>query len=302
MVFTNEVLTVLLYHIYSGQLFFSTAIVFVAIVAFDISRWLDTRPLARRVAAVLALLAIPLAGMSGTPLPLFLAVPTIVATLTYVFVGFGARPTVRRVLGAIAIITVLVAVTSEFPYHLSRPVSHRASEVFVVGDSLASGGFGELRPWPEVLGRHLDIPVTNLALPSDNASMALRNQVPHLSTSARVDQYVIVEIGGNDMLDGTPAKQFATALDQILTRASAGGRRQVILLELPLLPGRWQYGAIQRRLAAKHKGILVPKRILACVLLGKENTFDGIHLTQQGHDALAKELVRSLSWDVAQRQ
>ncbi len=285
----NELRAALLDHLYSGQLFFSAATLFLAIIVFDVSGWLDTRPLARRIAGVLALLAIPLGGMSGTPLPLVVAAAAILATLAYAFAGLGGRPAARRLLGALAAMAVLTAIFTELPYHRIRPLRHRALHLSVIGDSLASGGFGEQRPWPEILGRELGIPVTNLALPSDGATTALPNQVSRLSMPS-ADQTVIVEIGGNDMLEGTPAKEFAASLDQILTRAGAG-RRQVLVLELPLLPGRWQYGAIQRRVAAKHNATLVPKRILARVLLDEENTFDGLHLTQQGHDALARNLL-----------
>ncbi len=45
------------------------------------------------------------------------------------------------------------------------------------------------------------------------------------------------------------------------------------MFELPVIPGKWAYGARQR--------------VLAKVLVKKENTFDGIHLTQAGHDAIA---------------
>jgi acyl-CoA thioesterase I len=284
----------LLYHVYSGQLFFSAAMLVLAAVVSDLFGWLDPRPLTRRIAAFLTVLAVPLAALSGTPVRMMLAIPAIAATLGYALFGFGSRGRLRYSLGGLASALVAIAVAIEIPYHLRHSNEPTPSHVFVIGDSLSSGGFGERTPWPEILARHLRVPVTNLALPSDSAAMALQNQIPQLSTPASRNEYAIIEIGGNDMLEGVPPDAFAAALDAILSRAGAEGRRRIVLLELPLLPGRWQYGAIQRRLAAKYDALLVPKRVLARVLLGEGNTSDGIHLRQRGHDALALELARWL--------
>lgn len=287
--------SVLLYHAYSGQLLFSTAALFLAVAAADLCGLLDVRPRTRRVAGFLAVLAIPLAGLSGTPLPMILAIFALAATLAYGFIGFGARSGLRYSLGFAAMVAVLIVCAVEVPYHLRRHPHLHPSRLFVVGDSLTSGGFGERMTWPQLLGRNLGIPITNLALPSETAAMALRNQVPLLPARAQRDECVIIEIGGNDMFEGTPVDKFASALDGILTAARAGGQRTVILLELPLLPGGWQYGAIQRRLAAKHHALLAPKRILARVLLHRGNTSDGVHLLQQGHEALAGEVEQWLT-------
>ena len=283
---------VLLYHAYSGQLLFSAATLFLAAATADLCGLLDARALMRRGAGFLAVLAIPLAGLSGTPLPLLLAVFVLAATFDYALLGFGARRRLRYPLGVAAIVAVLMVCAIEAPYHLQRHPPLHPARLFVVGDSISSGGFGERTTWPELLGRKLGIPVTNLALPSETATTALQNQVPLLPVRAQRDECVIIEIGGNDMFDGAPGDQFAAALDGILTAARGGSQRTAILLELPLLPGRWQYGAIQRRLAAKHGVLLAPKRILARVLLGRGNTSDGIHLLPQGHEALASELER----------
>ncbi|HEY3054471.1 MAG TPA: GDSL-type esterase/lipase family protein, partial [Thermoanaerobaculia bacterium] len=284
----------MLYAIYSGQLFFAAAALFVAAAVFDISPCRDRRPVARRIAGFLALLSIPLAALSGTPVPLLLAIPTVTLTTAYVVMGFGPRR--RGVMAGAAIALCLLAVAWELPYHLRSPHVAIPSQLFVIGDSLSSGGFGEVTPWPDRLAREARVPTTNLAQPSDDTTGASVHQVPQLPEIADSSHCVIIEIGGNDMLDGRPIEQFAHALDRLISAAGATGRRRVIMLELPLLPGRWRYGAVQRRLAAKHRIVLVPKRVMARVLLRKENTFDGIHLTQRGHDALAREMAAWLDW------
>ncbi len=264
-----------MYALYSGQLFFAAVALFAVAVAFD-----QRRP--RRVTGFVALLSFPLAVLAAPPLPIAAAIVASSAALAYLIVR-------RRATAVAAIAASVLVVAIELPHHVRRPRIEKPRELFVIGDSLASGGFGERAPWPAVLARDTGIAVTNLALPSDDAATALQNQVPQLRGGATV----IIEIGGNDMLAGSPVRQFETALDAMIT--AAGG--EVILLELPLLPGRWSYGAAQRRVAAKHGSVLVPKRILARVLAARGNTSDGVHLTQAGHDALARDLAAWLRWE-----
>jgi acyl-CoA thioesterase I len=266
------------YFLYSGQLFFAAAASFAIAAALDHTRL-------RRVTGFLMLLSVPLAVLAAPPLPIAVAIIASAAAIAALVLRG------KRIAAAIAIASSVLVMAVEAPYHVRRPQVAKPREAFVVGDSLASGGFGEAAPWPSVLARETGVAVTNLALPSDDASMALRNQIPQLPS--RPGAAVIVEIGGNDMLAGASAKQFAASLDAILI---AAGRRDVILLELPLIPGRWSYGAAQRRLAAKHGAVLVPKRLLARVLTAPGNTSDGVHLRQAGHDELARELAEWLGW------
>jgi lysophospholipase L1-like esterase len=279
----------ILYHLYSGQLIFSAAALFLIVAAADLLGLLNHRPVLRRIAGFAAVLTIPVGALSGTPLPLALAIFVLVATLAYALFGFGAPGSRRHLLGGISIVAVLVVCAVELPYHLRRHSAIRCTRLFVLGDSLASGGFGERITWPKLLELRLRLLVTNLAAPSETAITAVDNQLPLLrQRQVSSDDCVIIELGGNDMLEGVPAPQFAAALDRILTTA----RGTVIVLELPLLPGRWQYGMIQRQAVRKHHALLAPKRILARVLLAPGNTSDGIHLLQQGHEALAGKIAR----------
>jgi acyl-CoA thioesterase-1 len=276
-----------LYQIYSGQLFLAVALFMpIAVIAGE-------HPSARRAARFLGLLAIGLGVLSAPPLPLIVAIPTAAACLAWVFLDRWTN--VRRIAGVIAGIGCIVAVVMEIPAVLQRTAVPRPSRVFVIGDSLSSGGFGEQTPWPGVLQTIATLPVTNLSLASGDSATALQRQIPLLPRPADGRECVVIEIGGIDMLDGVDPDRFAANLEAILT---AVRERHVVMLEMPLLPGRWSYGAAQRRLARKHECTLVPKRVLAGVLLTAGNTSDGIHLTQRGHDALAQRLMKSLEWDV----
>lgn len=60
------------------------------------------------------------------------------------------------------------------------------------------------------------------------------------------------------------------------------------MFELPLCPFQNAYGEAQRSIAAKHHALLLPKRCFAAILGMKDGTIDGLHLSQQGHDAMAR--------------
>lgn len=284
----------LLAWLYSGQLFFVAVALFALVAAADLSLLLERRAGWRRIASVTILLAFVLAIFSAPPLPVVAAVSASAIAAAYLFVGFGSAKR-RAVLGGIAIAAASIVVAIELPYHLKRTLLPRPAQLVVIGDSLSSGGFGEQQPWPQVLGRVTGVPVVNLSLASSTAAMAIERQLPNLPR-LHTDSCVIIAIGGNDMLDATDAARFEADLERLIAQVKRAGNPQVLIPEIPLLPGRWSYGAVQRRVARKHRCTLLPKRVIARVLANEANTFDGIHLTQRGHDELAREVRAHLGW------
>lgn len=275
----------LLYSIYSGHLFFIAIALFAAVALSDIAGMFERRERLRRIAAFFALLAIPLGLFSAPPMPWWHAGIMIISTSLYLFRGF-AHHSRRAILGGIAVLSCIGAFAAELPFHVAAERPARPTELFVIGDSLAAGGFGEEVAWPELFGRQSGIRVWNLSLASSDVAMALERQLPQLPPP-RGRPAVLIAVGGNDMLHAADTNRFREDLDRLLTVASAGRRRDLVVLELPLLPGRWQYGAVQRELARSHRAFLIPKRVLAGALVGRGNTSDALHLTQQGHADLA---------------
>ncbi|HUP48551.1 MAG TPA: GDSL-type esterase/lipase family protein [Thermoanaerobaculia bacterium] len=266
----------LLYHVYSGQLFFAAVALFVIGIAGG------------RRFRILPLLAIPLALLSGTPMPWWVAIPLLAVGVGAALMNEDWRGGVPAAAKLVAIAAALLAAGLELPHHLRDTTVELPRRLIVVGDSLSSGGFAESVPWPRRLGLH----VANFSQPSDTAATALEGQIPRFPPPIPGD-VVLIEIGGNDMLERRPPAEFERALDAIL-RASAP--RTTVMLELPVVPGGWSYAAVQRRLAARHGAVLVPKRILAGVLAGPLNADDGLHLTDRGHEHLARDLEASLGW------
>ena len=106
----------------------------------------------------------------------------------------------------------------------------------------------------------------------------------------------MIELGGNDLIAGVPSDVFERGLEVVLARLAAP-RRTVVMFELPLLPNRIRYGQIQRRLAAKYRVSLVPKRYFTTVIAGQDATSDGLHLTDVGARRMAT-VVTQILWPV----
>jgi acyl-CoA thioesterase-1 len=136
------------------------------------------------------------------------------------------------------------------------------------------------------------IEIRDLSFAGADARSALLRQMPLVDGDDQ-DSWILLCIGGNDMLGRTTLEDFENDLDQLLAAARGGSEqpRTVLLLELPLIPGANSFGVIQRKLAARHGVILIPKRVLAGVILDQADVLDGVHLSPAGHERMARELV-----------
>jgi acyl-CoA thioesterase-1 len=179
----------------------------------------------------------------------------------------------------------IIAACAEAPYHFTRPlrpVSQRS--ITVIGDSISAGMGAEdkAETWPRILARIRQLELHDISHPGETAASALKRVRQHPIRSP----VVVLEIGGNDLLGATSAARFADDLDALLTHLSAPDR-QIVMFELPLPPFYHEYGRVQRTAAAKHKVVLVPKRVLLSILADEGATLDTIHLTQPGHQVMA---------------
>ena len=160
-------------------------------------------------------------------------------------------------------------------------------ELVVVGDSLTAGVGRESALWPAMIGRDREVPVVVRAVAGAKVEDVLRGANGPLPETGGV---VLVELGGNDVLGGTNPGAFRSDLRTLLDRlrrrtADRGGR--VVMLELPLPPGRAAFGRMQRAACEEARVPLVPRRVFAGVLFGPDATVDGLHLSPAGHAAMA---------------
>jgi len=281
----------LLFHLVSGHAWFTAGATVLILIGLELGGVFDRRPNLQRFARLLFLLAVGVSMLSGTPVPLWLAIPLAIAVLAVIATRFRDEPTrVSRFASIAALILVVAALALEAPWHRSPSLEKTPRSVMVLGDSLSSGGFAETKPWPEHFQTLAGVPTTSFANAGETVGSALVYQIDRL-TEAGPDSLVVVELGGNDLLGGTPARRFGTELDAILSAARSSGSA-VVMFELPIPPGRWHWGAIQRKAARRHDVALIPKRVLARLISNDVLVEDGLHPTDAGHEYIARELAR----------
>jgi lysophospholipase L1-like esterase len=197
----------------------------------------------------------------------------------------------RRTTAATLFILLLVLTGIELA-HRKMPVitGDPTDHLVVIGDSLSSGLGSQATAWPTVMQRMTGVPVKNLARPGAQVAegLTMAKQVQPQ------DHAVLLEIGGNDLLAGVPSDTFAHGLEAIATQVTSPGRT-VVMFELPLLPNRIAYGRIQRRVAAKYRIWLIPKRYFTLVINGANATSDGLHLSELGTHRMAELVAKAFS-------
>ncbi len=117
---------------------------------------------------------------------------------------------------------------------------------------------------------------------------------------------VLLFIGGNDYLDGTPRRKFAAHFEEVVSRLAASDTRLVIV-EVPSGLIWNPYAGICRRAARRNAAILVPEsrlrwwyclELLGARYLADSLTTDGVHLSPTGAakvaDWLAPYVIRAL--------
>lgn len=154
--------------------------------------------------------------------------------------------------------------------------------IVCLGDSITSGvGASPGQPWPALLASQLGTEVINLGVPGDTAEGGL----------ARVDQalaanpwLVIVELGGNDVLNRIPPERTEAALRQTLERLLAANVA-VVLVELDV-PFGGRYAEIYGRLGEEFD-VPVLEDTLGEILTDASLKADPIHPNARGHEVLA---------------
>ncbi len=165
------------------------------------------------------------------------------------------------------------------------------ARLLVIGDSLTAGEHYDSidKYWPGYLEEKAEFPVEVLARPgarlTDGRQM-LAKWLEEEDNARPGETAVVVLLGGNDLLAQEATADFEDDFESLLKIIPAG-ESSVYIFELPRPPLSGKYGLIQRRLVEKYNFRLINRIHLARVMFPKENTTDGIHLSQKGHRQLA---------------
>lgn len=235
---------------------------------------------------LIAFIGIAFVGLSATPLPIDLYLAWLLPITIALASGYTDRITqdLRRKMAIVILIATALFGFAEWRYHrLPYLYVESGTTVYVVGDSISAGIGGEQKCWPSVFTEMTSLPVINLA----KAGATVQTALKQIDAINETNATVILEIGGNDVIGGTDPAMFRDQLDHLVS-ALRMRHHQVLMLELPLFPFQNAYGAAQRSIAAKYHTLLLPKRFFTAILGMKNGTSDGLHLSQQGHEAMAR--------------
>jgi acyl-CoA thioesterase-1 len=175
---------------------------------------------------------------------------------------------------------------AELPYHRKPHLPFpKDKPLIVIGDSLSGTYENNVDPWPVTLGKTTGLTVQNRTA----GGLRVKGALSAATSTRDQDASILLEIGGNDLLGDTTARQFETGLRELLTEVCRPGR-VVAMFELPLPPLCNEFGHIQRECAKEYGVILIPKSYMAGVLGHPDATLDGLHFSRMGHDMMASLL------------
>ena len=166
--------------------------------------------------------------------------------------------------------------------------------MLIVGDSLSSGyGLAPGAGWVERLDARLrqkkpEWRVVNASVSGDTTQNGLQRLQPALKRHR--PQLVLIELGGNDALRGTPPPAIRQNLVTLVRQAKAAGAR-VALLEAPVLPNYGKAYAdavagLYRAVAQQEKIVRVPCFVCGVGVDAGLMQADGIHPNEKAQARL----------------
>jgi acyl-CoA thioesterase I len=278
-------MSLVIYFFGSGLAFFvGVGLVLLAVLLATLRRW----PALQRLSRLLAIIGVIFVAFSAAALPYWFYATAAVATFVWLVLERRWNHTSRFRLAVVRLMVALVWLAGgliEGQYQIPPTIAAQGlPALWIIGDSLTAGeGNPKTETWPRILARTHGIVVHDHSQAGATVGSALRN----LEWQPLGDGIVLLEIGGNDLLGSTPAVDFEDKLERLLSKVCQPGII-VLMFELPLPPFCNQYGIVQRRLAARYGVTLISKRLFVEVLTARGATTDGVHLSQQGHVAMAK--------------
>jgi len=247
--------------------------------------------------ACVALLLLKRADWPPTLLLLMLTMLAEAGTLAIVTNRRKAAPTARvRALFGLTLwgVWALAAVQWHYAAHRSgTPLPLSSRPVVCLGDSLTSfvspeGGY------PRELQQRLAVPVLNWGEPGSKTQDALR-KLPQLAAVKPLA--VVIELGGNDFLEGRSRAEIRANLETIIAAADEVGAA-VVLFEVPRGLVIDPFGGLERGMARERDLELVPDTAIRNLVLwgrvsplgkwiGPALSDDGLHPNELGDRYLA---------------
>jgi len=172
-------------------------------------------------------------------------------------------------------------------YSRVRNLQSNGTNIIAFGDSLTAGyGAGAGEDYPSGLAKMLGREVINAGVSGDTTDSALaRIDADVLQRSPRI---VIVGLGGNDFLRGTPIASTEANLRAIVKQIQQSGAMVVILgFNFPSLTA--SYGKMYKRVASDEGCLLIPD-LLDGIIGNPSLKSDEIHPNAKGYALMAERV------------
>jgi acyl-CoA thioesterase I len=192
-----------------------------------------------------------------------------------------------------AALLALLLVWFLFPskYSRVRNLQSNGTNIVAFGDSLTAGyGAGAGEDYPSGLAKVIGREVINAGVSGDTTDSALaRIDADVLQRSPRI---VLVGLGGNDFLRGTPIASTETNLRSIVKQSQQAGAMVVILgFNFPSLTA--SYGKMYKRVASDEGCLLIPD-LLDGIIGNPSLKSDEIHPNAKGYALMAERVAGPL--------
>ncbi|MFB6347757.1 MAG: SGNH/GDSL hydrolase family protein, partial [bacterium] len=237
-------------HMASGNSLYSGVLLVLAGMGLEL--WgRDSRSL-RMASRVIVVIGVAAIVASSVPQPIWLLMTWLLSLLLWRLSfnsSLGRDTTTVNTTRIVFLVITVIVLSLEIPsVYDPPPLSSKPDNMVIIGDSLTAGT-ARLDPedrWPKRYESRYGVSVRTVAGPgwriSDAAEWISKHPLPE-----GVD-FVVIVLGGNDVLKETPTEKYRKGLDLLLSRVK---RRDVptYMMELPLSPLANRYGRIQRNLA-----------------------------------------------------
>jgi acyl-CoA thioesterase-1 len=279
-------------HFASGEAFFSGLLLLIVAVALSLFKLKSIKLYLAGIICVAGLISI---ASSSTPLPVWVYIIIGIVVLAQLFCIESSRLKGKHkmFIRITVCIAALFAAGMELPFWFSPPpVELKSKTIFLIGDSLGAGtGFKGENTWADIIAKKFDLNVINKSVGGGTAGSSIKS-LKKIKNIGEKD-LVIIEIGGNDMFKGMTGTEFRRDLRELIVEIKKF-TGNVIMLEIPLAPFSNGFGKAQRELCAEFNITLIPKKHFSWVLRGEKSTVDGLHLSNYGHEKMAKVIMEHI--------
>lgn len=179
-----------------------------------------------------------------------------------------------------------------WPYRHVVNLDAPGDVVAVLGDSIPAGfgdGVGAERAWPTRVAKRLGLRLVNESVPGDTTERGLARLDALLAARPRL---VIVELGGNDMMQRAGPEKVRENLDVIFKRIQSSGAMALYVSVPTPLNGKYESAWAS---SCREHGVWYVRDILSGVFATPRLMVDSIHPNAEGHEIIAERMAGEIS-------